>query len=65
MSNWISVKDRLPSCDCEVFVYCSDGWKGIATYETTLLEPSWIMQNFNKLENVTHWMFFPDSPKGN
>ncbi len=70
MSEWISVKDRLPESPMVVLVYCPD----YTNYEEPLIV-KWIegkegmmFWDFDELsdrditEDVTHWMPIPDLP---
>ena len=66
MSEWISVKDKIPSIGDDVIVYCPDF--------NNLIRVSHIFKEKNKpvFSNVfynhngckvTHWMPFPEPPK--
>ena len=61
ISQWISVKDRLPENDVEVMLYDTDcgvvlGWYDdeIEDFATEFISP---------LDAVTHWMPLPEPPK--
>jgi hypothetical protein len=58
MSEWISVKDRLPGC--LISVLTTDGDRVAQTYRTSDDAGSWAAWRRNK---VTHWMPLPDPPK--
>ena len=71
MSEWISVKDRLPADFGEVLVIVSgnpcenitlDGAYEIAEYDPV---EGWILEMWPEWESavVTHWMPFPDPPE--
>ena len=71
MSEWISVKDRLPEDFGEVLVIVSgnpcenitlDGAYEIAEYDPV---EGWILEMWPEWESavVTHWMPFPDPPE--
>ena len=74
MSEWISVKDRLPEFTrTEYDWYCSDWilvWNGryprIATYEKYPEKEPQFMCGVIDFEpkNVTHWMPLPELPRG-
>ena len=63
-SGWISVKDKLPEKDTDVWCY-SDKWGGYFFV-------GWISNHTGKwrdvtggnIGTVTHWMPFPDAPRG-
>ena len=59
MSEWISVKDRLPEPNTAVLV-CRDGYYGsevaVAVYKDEYLK-------FITGYNVTHWMPLPEPPE--
>lgn len=70
MSNWISVKDRLPETDNLVLVVVSikpcenitlNGAFGLAEYS----EGEWILEMWPEWEDavVTYWMPLPEPPK--
>ena len=59
MSEWISVKDRLPETGVEVLAY-SDG--DIYTV-VHCIDGSWIASStYYDLYHVTHWMPLPEPP---
>lgn len=67
MSDWISVKDRLPtpSSDCRYSLYLAihAGWD----HHATVLMFDNEMLNFTRhgddTQKVTHWMPLPEPPK--
>lgn len=68
MSNWISVKDRLPNNSNEVIVFCLDDvvttGKYIRVSKDKYLWKAPIYSPYidNNL-NVTHWQPLPEPPK--
>lgn len=69
---WISVKDKLPEEQKEVFVYAPDcdiigqALVGVFFAKEKGFESSWTVYDFgvSKLdEKVTHWMPRPEPPK--
>ena len=77
MSNWISVKDSLPSDSTFVIAYGIGKDEethrvigGVAfkngkfwDFDTILNHPLGIISDFMELESVTHWMPLPKPPK--
>lgn len=71
MSEWISVKDRLPEIDGNVLVIVNGKQHKNVTlesaYELAEFSPSdgWIMEMWPEWETpeVTHWMPLPDPPR--
>ena len=69
MTEWISVKDRLPAYDEPVLtIYCGDG--GLSAMAIRFLvedvnEIFWLSYEFKKctMKNVTHWMPLPEPPE--
>jgi Protein of unknown function (DUF551) len=65
MSEWISVKDRLPETGDDVLVWLDHGCE-LASY---LIPYGWQSEFINWLEwaacrvNITHWMPLPEAPK--
>ena len=62
MSEWISVKDRMPDNDQDVLVYVR--LKG----RDPVITNSFFMENIHRWSglhrlNVTHWMPLPEPPK--
>lgn len=60
MAEWISVKDRLPEEDQEVFIierFEDEPLNiiSVQTYDSKVLDDIWA--------NVTHWMPIPEPPK--
>lgn len=75
MSEWISVKDRLPKWEEKVLVYCKpddgDNFQSWSGCQTAIL-PEGFTQFLESLTNcgctsldgpVTHWMPLPEPPK--
>lgn len=67
---WISVKDRLPKKNVEVFIACKDAYNGIAIKRAYLsydVFEQHISGNgttiYVNVEGVTHWMPLPQPPK--
>ena len=59
MSEWISVKDRLPdTCVC-VLVHYDDGNMLVDEIGS---DGEWIDEDFN-CGNITHWMPLPEPPE--
>lgn len=75
MSEWISVKDRLPkSIINKVLVHCKNGYIGFGHYEEFKGAKCWYnlesgepftKWDLNGCESyaVTHWMPLPEPPK--
>ena len=70
MSEWISVKDRLPEIGVEVLicdVSCSNGYRDIWSLERDEVydDIGWNDKNgdWYYLDDVTHWMPLPKPPK--
>jgi len=70
MTEWISMKDRLPEEDKQVLTYAiqsknihDDGFP----YQTGVyIRGRWLTDHFCEssfIENVTHWMPLPEPPK--
>ena len=58
---WIKVKDRLPEFNEEVLAYTPDGAIWMADYDPE--DDGWkTTDNYQLLEDVTHWMPLPDPP---
>ena len=68
MSNWISVKERLPEADDDVVCYVFGEWSitglVMGRYENGWYYPSSSMHSSEVLRNVTHWMLL-DPPDTN
>lgn len=70
MSEWISVKDRLPEEDVSVLVFGSSGlFIGSYDYGNKYMESYWSSEKYKHIEctedyePVTHWMPLPQPPK--
>ncbi|MBR5202681.1 MAG: DUF551 domain-containing protein [Clostridia bacterium] len=62
ITEWISVKDRLPEEGIDVLVYDDDtDMFFIAWYDETL--DKWLNADNGRLFGVTHWMPLPNPPK--
>ena len=59
MSEWISVKDRLPNVHQRVLVYCQS--KTIEKHVTACMYMGGYFSR--KVRNVTHWMPLPEPPE--
>lgn len=62
VSEWISVKDKLPEDGQEVFAYCSEADSFDMLVLRCLSENIWINRALDIYENVTHWMPLPTPP---
>ncbi len=62
MSEWISVKDRLPRSDGQ-YIVCNSGFVIPARYTTYELGKRAWFGRFSELHKVTHWMPLPEPPK--
>lgn len=62
MTDWISVKDRLPEPHTDVLFFGRDGffigWYGY-------LMKKWRSDEFGEVQEVTHWMPLPTPPEVN
>ena len=69
MTEWISVKDKLPEYDEPVLtIFSVDGGYGAITIRLLtedVNEIYWLSDEFRKcpLFNVTHWMPLPEPPE--
>lgn len=62
MTEWISVKDRLPEKNGRYLVcvpYSSCPWVGVSSYRTHNFSGEKCFDD----ETATHWMILPDPPK--
>ena len=55
MTEWISVKDRLPDDGTKVLLYLDYGMIEASWYDSSYYMPFW--------NRVTHWMPLPEPPK--
>jgi hypothetical protein len=61
MSEWISVKDRLPEFDQDVLIYRKDGLIMMADFPGEFY--TYRDTDGHSIErDVTHWMPLPDAP---
>lgn len=67
MSEWVSVKDRLPDTFDEVLVYSNDCFISIAWRETEKRKNGIVGWHWNSYPEifgcVTHWMPLPNPPE--
>lgn len=65
MSEWISVKDRLPTDNYRVLINLNNGWQVTGYYDT--LDGKWYLTGsgcyFNGFRKPTHWQPLPEPPK--
>ena len=67
MSDWISVKDRLPEADCHVLCYYGFGsnegrYMGTLDYYATDPDPHFQHEGLGLI--AYYWMPLPEPPKG-
>jgi len=60
MSEWISVKDRLPERIAHYIVWVREGGYDFAFLNS---KEEWITTLGNQTFEVTHWMPLPEPPK--
>jgi len=62
---WISVKERLPKLNLEVWGYClSTGYRSAMTRRKAGNgSDRWWAPHGRLIGNVTHWMLLPEPPK--
>ena len=60
MSEWISVKDKLPDTYVCVLVHYDDGNMLVDAVGSNR---EWMDEDF-RCGNITHWMSIPEPPKG-
>ena len=67
MTEWISVKDRLPEDDGFYLVYTTDGFVSEWQVDEFYLDTNygWIGERFAPDWKVTHWMPLPELPQVN
>lgn len=68
MSNWISVKDKLPNNRNEVIIFCVNGSVTTGKYVRESGDKYvWVTRIYNSyidnILNVTHWQPLPKPPK--
>lgn len=69
MSDWISVKDRLPDDNEPVLVYTKDGAMSVCSLVVANAFANlknlkvWEDNNGYYVSDVTHWMLLPELPK--
>jgi hypothetical protein len=67
MSEWISVKDRLPEADGIYLVYIvannEPKNKSIITLYYTNLSKRFVYYDNDNIFTVTHWCYLPEPPK--
>nr|DAZ84321.1 MAG TPA: Protein of unknown function (DUF551) [Caudoviricetes sp.] len=64
MNEWISVKNKLPTEYRSVLVFSDEVDIRIAHYEHSCGSTEWYEDTTGKRLSVSHWMYFPDRPKG-
>jgi len=62
MSEWISVKDRLPK-NFEPVIVCRRGKDGTIVEQGFKDAGSWWKVYGTRTKNVTHWMPLPEPPE--
>jgi len=67
MSEWISVKDQLPSLEEEVLAWDGEHIEKAFRTEVSLMScPNvswyWTYYDYTDWEGVTHWMRLPEAP---
>ncbi len=65
MSEWISVKERMPEAEGR-YIVCIDGWTSVIPMKINGLgHKYWEVGKYLKKEttSVTHWMPLPAPPK--
>ena len=65
---WISVEDKLPEPNEEVLIYTAGDLSRLEKcirrgYYSTILEPTWCLQNGYTVDDVEYWMELPTPPK--
>ena len=67
MSEWISVKDKLPPQDCKFknfsipIIFCYAEWIWCGNY--CFKDKNWYNNGFINANIITHWMPLPNLPK--
>jgi len=62
MSEWISVKDRLPDIDLSVLVYNGQSIEVMAYWYDEDEKPNFMNPPAPPCDFVTHWMPLPEPP---
>jgi len=66
MSNWISVKDKLPDVLYQWYLISNNGMATMAFFEKAGDRVDWLCHNDSNnsvWEDVTHWAYLPEAPK--
>ena len=63
MSEWISVKERLPESNERVLVVCRTK-KGVQTVNLAYCDDNGHWHGQGSMAGVTHWQPLPEVPKG-
>ena len=61
VQEWVSVKDRLPGVGFNVLFICENKSYGVGAYSDTY---RCFFSGQFPVENVTHWQYLPQPPKG-
>jgi len=61
---WISVEDRLPEINEDVFVYSKVIGRMISHIFAFGSLPSWNVHGYKGSYDPTHWQSLPEPPKG-
>jgi uncharacterized protein DUF551 len=64
MSEWISVKDKLPQCDMDALCFFENGQIEIMEFvgDRHVLKKGFYYHGGNPDISVTHWMLLPNPP---
>jgi len=65
MSEWISVKDRLPkeSTRKNLLMYIISSNIDKVVFVSFFIKGEWVLGKNNAFKNITHWMPLPKPPK--